>query len=283
MKFILLSLLSLSITATAGTLPHTKEDFCSRFNNNEMRVREFSADPVNLMSFKNDGGLFNGGVCWWHSRFQRNVLYLAVFRPDLAKPNARDLKKLIKEIRRGENVFTIPGFANFAEFSKYAQKDIQAELNDWQIYDGVVLGSWMDGLQGDTRIEPSKLKISLDQLFTYVETKQKVAYQKLQIKGITSHSWLVMGMRSMPNGYEVGYVDSNNPNQCQNYSYKNGEDSFFIKGYGNFVPYLGFTREEERLVTAARTYCGLSLKENTLADSWRDDYERDLNEMKAIK
>ena len=46
----------------------------------------YSSETTNLMSFKNQGGLFNGGVCWWHSRFQRNIFYLSIFRPDLNKP-----------------------------------------------------------------------------------------------------------------------------------------------------------------------------------------------------
>jgi hypothetical protein len=275
--FILLALTWTS--AWAAPLPQSKNEFCARFND-PVSVKNFSYEPTNLMAFKNNGGLFNGGVCWWHSRFQRNILYLSQFRPDLPRPNVRELKALIKEIRNGQSIITIPGFANFTEFSAINQKAIQSELNSWQIYDGVVLGSWIDGLEGDSKIEPAKLKLSLDQLYDYVEVKQKVAYQKLQIKGITSHAWLIVGMKSMPAGFEVGYVDSNNPQMCQNYSYKNGDDSFYIKGYGNFVPYLGFTREEERLTTVAKSYCGLSLVNDVSFEQWEKDYQLDLQEMK---
>lgn len=275
--FILISLLSTAAWATP--LPQNKNEFCSRFND-PISIRNFSYEPTNLMAFKNNGGLFNGGVCWWHSRFQRNILYLSIFRPELPRPTAREVKSLIKEIRKGESIVTIPGFSNFTEFSSIHQKEIQSELNDWQLYDGIVLGSWIDGLEGDTHMEPSKLKLSLDQLFDYVEKKHKVAYQKLQIKGITSHAWLVIGMKTMPSGYEVGYVDSNNPQMCQNYSYKSGEDSFYIKGYGNFVPYLGFTREEERLKTVARSYCGLSFVNEETHRQWEKDYQLDLDEMR---
>lgn len=279
MKTIFLLMVFSVSTAWATPLPQNKNEFCTRFND-PVSVKNFSYEATNLMAFKNNGGLFNGGVCWWHSRFQRNIFYLSLFRPDLPRPNAKELKSLIKEIRNGQSIVTIPGFANFTEFSSINQKEIQSELNSWQLYDGVVLGSWIDGLEGDTRVEPSKLKQSLVELYDYVEKKNKVAYQKLQIKGITSHAWLVIGMKTMPSGYEVGYVDSNNPQMCQNYSFKNGDDSFYIKGYGNFVPYLGFTREEERLTTVARSYCGLSFINNDQTKIWEQEYQQDLTEMK---
>lgn len=281
MKKILLGclFLSFSFSSMAASLPTTKGEFCSRFND-PAQIKMFSVEPSNLMSFKNSGGLFNGGVCWWHSRFQRNILYLSIFRPDLPKPNARDVRALIKEIRNGKSIVSIPGFSNFSDFSAAYQADIQAELNRWQIFDGAILGGWIDGIQGDTQIDPALLKQSLDDVYTYVEAKNKIAYQKLQIKGITSHSWLVVGMKNGPAGYDVGFIDSNNPRMTESYSYKNGESSFFIKGYGNFVPYLGFTREEERLTTVARTYCGLNVKQNVSAEQWDADYELDLQEMK---
>jgi len=270
-------LLMMSHSVWSATLPTNKNDYCARFNNPDA-VRTFSIEPANLMNFKNQGGLFNGGVCWWHSRFQRNIFYLAIFRPDLRPLEKREVRNLIKEIRLGKTVVQIPGFHHFADFSHAYQKEIQAELEAWQLYDGVVLGSWIDGLQGDTHLEPAKLKHSLDVVYDYVENKQKIAYQKLQIKGITSHSWLVIGMKSGANGYDVGFVDSNNPRMTESYSYKNGEDSFFIKGYGNFVPYLGFTREEERLTTVARSFCGQNLSLNTPEEQWENDYALDLQE-----
>lgn len=265
----------------AATLPTTKSDFCSRFND-PASIKSFSIDPANLMSFENNGGIFNRGVCWWHSRFQRNVLYLSLFRPDLPIVKPREIMALIKEIRRGEKVIIIPGFSNFTDFSEAFKREIQAELDDWQLYDGIVLGSWIDGLKGDTHLEPALLKKSLDEVYTYVESKNKIAYQKLQIKGITSHSWLVVAMKQLASGYDVGFVDSNNPRMTESYSYKIGEDSFFIKSYGNFVPYLGFTREEERLTTAARTYCGLSLNQSVGPEQWGEDYKKDLEEMKKL-
>ncbi len=260
-NLILVCVSLLTITSFASTMPQTKAEFCGRFGerpSDKEIIQDLSSESVNLMAFKNDGGLFNGGVCWWHSRFQRNILYLSIFRPDLAKPkNPREIQNLIYQVRLGESVVVIPGYANLEEFSTENQKLIQAELNSWQLYDGVVLGGWMDGLKGDTKIEANLLSSMMNEVFNYVSVKKKIAYEKLQIKGITSHAWLIAGIVAGPNGYEIGYIDSNSPRMSQNYSFKNGDTSFFIKGYGNFVPYLEFKREEERITDTARIYCNL--------------------------
>nr|BDT28397.1 hypothetical protein BHI3_18630 [Bacteriovorax sp. HI3] len=265
----------------AGTLPTTKNEFCARFEDDSI-LATYTDDSSNLMAFKNQGGLFNGGVCWWHSRFQRNIFYLSIFRPDLPRPKASEVKALIKEIRSGQKVFTIPGFSNFSDFSETYKKEILSELESWQLYDGVVLGSWIDGLKGDTKVKPDVLKGMMDKVFDYVVVNKKIAYQKLQIKGITSHAWLITNMKKVDGGgYEIGLIDSNNPRQCENYSYKNGDESFFEKGYGNFVPYLEFTREEERLSYAAKTYCGVKAFGNSHPENWARDYDLDLKEAKA--
>ncbi len=287
MKTIITTTLAFFTFSTlAATLPQTKTEFCERFAGtpqaNEV-LQDLSTDSVNLMAFKNNGGLFNGGVCWWHSRFQRNIFYLAVFRPDLPKPKtSSEMKQLIRRVRDGVSVFNVPGYQNFEEFTKENQKFIQAELNDWQIYDGVVLGGWMDGLKGDTKTEAPLLEKMMKEVFEYVAVKKKIGYQKLQIKGITSHAWLVVGMKKSDSGFEIGYLDSNSPRMSLNYSYKSGDTSFFIKGYGNFVPYLEFKREEERLTAAARTYCGLrpAFGHRDAMANYKTDYKADLLDAK---
>ncbi|RPJ75261.1 MAG: hypothetical protein EHM20_09225 [Alphaproteobacteria bacterium] len=283
MKIKIISLaLIFTLQTYASTLPQNKEDYCARFNttsdNQQTTIQDLSLESTNLMGFKNNGGLFNGGVCWWHSRFQRNIFYLSIFRPDLDKPKSTyEIKNIIHQVRLGTNVVTIPGYGNLEEFSKENQSLIQSELNNWQLYDGVILGSWINGLKGDTRVRPDVLEKMMNELNIYVREKKKVGYQKLQIKGITSHAWLVVGIKKMPSGFEVGYLDSNSPNQSLNYSYKIGDSSFFIKNYGDFVPYLEFKREEERLVDAAKVYCGLKSR-NLNSHDLELEYELDLKE-----
>jgi hypothetical protein len=265
--------------AFATTLPQSKKEFCQRFSETgelTENILELSVDPANMMAFRNNGGLFNGGVCWWHSRFQRNAFYLTIFRPDLSAPTISETKNIIKEIRNGMNIVTIPGFNNFSEFTEKNKALIQAELNNWQLYDGIVLGKWIDGLRGSTTTEASVLKIFMDELYDYVSVKKKVAYQKLQIKGITSHAWLIVGVAKTANGMEIGCIDSNFPNMSKNYTYIYGDKSFNTKAYGDFVPYLEFKREELRLTSIAKNFCFPQSK--FIHQNFQKDYELDLKE-----
>ena len=272
----------ISFNAFSSILPQSKTEFCSRYNDVTI-MENFSNESLNLMSFKNRGGLLNKGVCWWHSRFQRNIFYLSIFRPDLNRPASSEVMSLIKEIRAGQSIVTIPGFANFLDFSEAYQNEIQKELNAWQIYDGVILGSWIDGLKGSTKVEANVLENMMKTLYKYVEIDKKIAYQKLQIKGITSHAWLIVGILPGPNGFEIGLLDSNKPNMTRNYSYKYGDTSFNEKSYGDFVPYLEFTREESRIDSVAKMFCGLKTLESSDPSNWERDYELDLAEAKQVK
>ncbi|MDO9181305.1 MAG: hypothetical protein Q7U04_02800 [Bacteriovorax sp.] len=271
----------MTIQSFAAALPQSNAEYCARFGvrqQDQEIIQDLSTEPENLMSFRNDGGIFNGGVCWWHSRFQRNIFYLSLFRPDLEKPKSiQELQLIIHQIRLGSSVVIIPGYANLAEFTTENQKLIQNELNDWQLYDGVVLGGWIDGLKGHSSVAVSEMQKMMSELFDYVSVKKKIAYEKLQIKGITSHAWLVVGIKKMPSGFDIGFIDSNKPQMSQVYSYKIDDQSFFTKSYGNFVPYLEFKREEQRVLDAGKVFCGI--KSSFTSDSnAQADYELDLKE-----
>jgi hypothetical protein len=287
-KIILTSILLSTILFShqSQALPQNKAEYCERIVH-ENTIFDLSDLSENLMAFKNQGGVFNGGVCWWHSRFQRNIFYLGVLKPDAPKPSREEAKQIIKKIRAGKEVVTINGFQSFNDFTREFQKDIIKELENWQIYDGVVLGSWVLGVKGDTKIQSDKLSQMMNDLFQYVEVQNKIAYQKLQIKGITAHAWLVVGIKKATNGFEIGYIDSNNPMMSENYSFKHGDESFFVKGYGHFVPYTEFQREEERLKRVAIQYCSNQrMTQSQLAFQEKqdlNDYQRDLAEAKKRK
>lgn len=247
-----------SVSLMAHPLPQDKEVFCSRYSDTEA-IKALSNDPENLINFKNDGGLFNGGVCWWHAKFQRHLFYLSIFKPYEPVPSPQKIMSIIHNIRLGREVVTIPGYFSVKDFTTQNQQSIQRELEAWQIFDGVILSQWIDGINGKTKVRPSVLKEKMDELYQYVEVKKKVAYQKLQIKGLTSHAWLVVSVKPMPSGYDLEVLDSNYPGEPQIYSYKYGDDSFYIKAYGNFVPYLEYTREETRILNVGKSFCELTI------------------------
>jgi hypothetical protein len=181
-------------------------------------------------------------------------------------------------MRSSNEVLTLNGYQNFNEFTKTHQNEIQKELNSWQLYDGVVLGGWIDGIKGDIKIPANELQQKMDELYQYVDQKKKIAYQKLQIKGITSHAWLVTNIKKTESGQDIGYLDSNDPMRLNLYRYKIGDESFNIKGYGDFVPYLEFKREEDKLNQVAQNYCNKSFVVTFDEADYQDDlYEFEHN------
>lgn len=200
----------------------------------------------NLMSFDNQGGLLDKGVCWWHSRFQRNALYLTTYRPSAGRPSEREAKQIIAKIRRGRSVVEIPGFANFETFSAQYQELIQKTLYNWQCTDGFLLLAWLNGLAGKHMASAQRLRSIMDELYVEVEELCRITYVKLAIKGITSHAWLVVGMQQNRNdsgdpervtGYTLLVIDSENPWFGEPIPYEDGMTAVPTR-LGSAVPYL---------------------------------------------
>jgi hypothetical protein len=243
-----------SISCLAATPSFTEESFCSDRTSKSF-IKELAADDANLLSFRNHGGLLNGGVCWWHSRFQRNALYLTIFKPELQKPSIEEAKVIIKKIRHAKNVVTIPGYANFKDFSIDFANQIQRELEKWQKGDGIIRFAWIDGLRGKSRVEAEKLKSIMDKMFDEIDKDNLIEYNKLQIAGIDSHAWLVVGMEKLDDGYNLKILDSNFNNELQTYRYRIGDRDFNYHGYFKFVPYLEKTRELHKIERTIKKYC----------------------------
>jgi hypothetical protein len=236
-----------------GALAETKREFCKdRSSSKSIKSSKFNSDQ--FLSFTNRGGLINGGVCWWHSRFQRNAMVLAKFRPELPAASTDEVKKLIKAIRKGKKVVEIPGYENISEFSYYHRSEIQDELEKWQKGDGFIRQQWIVGLAGSSDVSEKNMYKKMNELYDYVAVKGNIAYQKLQIKGITSHAWLVSDMVKTSNGFDLKVLDSNYQ-RTQKYSYKNGMTSFYHSYYGSFVPYTERKREYKKVLTTVKKYC----------------------------
>ncbi len=211
------------------------------------------ANYQNRMAFTNQGGLQNGGVCWWHSRFQRNANSLAVFLPN--EPRPRDVKYLVEELKRGNRVVEIPGYRNLKEFSAIHYRLIQKELEQWQKKDGFLRFRWIRGLRGYYNVTPDSLKFIMDNIYEEFTTSNAIMYQKLQMKGVTSHAWLLIDMIKNENGYTMTVVDSNFTIP-RSFTYREGDTSLMYPGsYGRFVPYTEQRNEWGDLERARDYYC----------------------------
>lgn len=257
MKATLLALLALSCSfqAFAHGPSLSEESFCADRQDKNF-VKELASDPVNLMTFSNHGGIANGGVCWWHSRFQRNALYLTVFKPELDRPSQSEARDIIKQIRHAKNIVVIPGYNNFAEFSEENEALIQRELEKWQKGDGILRFAWVKGLQGDPKVSPEKMKQLMDQIYEDVEVKNNIAYNKLQIPGIDAHAWLVVHMEKVEGGYDLEILDSNFPRETTIYQYREGDVDFNYHSYFIFTPYLEKTNEMDNINKVIEKRCG---------------------------
>jgi hypothetical protein len=250
-----LAAMALSFSAMAVQPAQSTKQFCAD-RKSKSYLKELALDEDSRMSFQNQGGLANGGVCWWHSRFQRNALYLTIYSPNKAAPTQEQARAIIDAIRSGKEVVEIPGYANFNEFSRAHAADILRELEKWQKGDGFARAQWIRGLAGKSSVKADKMRQLMDELYDYVEVKGNIAYQKLQLKGIVAHAWLVVKMKKTSNGYVLSVIDSNNPTNTDTYTFSDGDTNFNYNGYGEFTPYLERENELETVQKTIEKTCG---------------------------
>lgn len=246
-KLVALSLLASSLSTFAQDDERAKiakENFCTKRAEADS-IQEILLNPRATLSFSNQGGLFGGGVCWWHSRFTRNAAYIVRFRPDLPAPTDAEARKIIKSIRSAKKIIEVPGFANLYDFSRSHDDLILRELEAWQRKDGFINQQWVAGLSGSSENRPEALEKKMDDLFARIQAGE-VVYQKLQMPGVVAHAWLVLGMTQTSDGYQLLVLDSNTYSP-DTYTYRKGMTSFNYFGYSHFVPYTGKTKEEAKL------------------------------------
>jgi len=233
-----------------GQVFQSDYNICSR---NHLVVRDLLSNPENRLSFKNRGGLFNGGVCWWHSRFERASAYLIEFRPELEKLSSTDLKKKLMNLTMMK-LTVIPGYKNLEEMSRENKGLIQEILNGWQVRDGFINQAWIKGLQGKTHLEPTKLKVHMDNIFQTFQKDKKPYFLMLQLPFVVAHAFLLMDMVKTENGYQLFVIDSNAPGEIITQDYKEGSSSLFYKK-SPYVPYIGFAQDFAKINSEKLNFC----------------------------
>ncbi len=252
---VILSLL-IFVGSTAHSKAHTpkgKEEFCEQRKETHY-FRELSYEKENLLTFKNRGGLLNKGVCWWHNLFQRSALYLAVFKPELPKPDKVLARKIIHAIAAGKRVVEIPGYQNLSEFSKDWAPEIQSKLEAWQRQDGFLKFAWIQGLSGNYHADPKVIAATLNYSINQAEHSGQINWTMWQLKGITAHASLIVGGETENSNYSAHHIDSNFPNVIRAMNWQppaRSIDSYF----GKFVPYVARKSDLPAFKTAGDQYC----------------------------
>lgn len=232
-------LMAFSLTVQGESL------FCAKPSS----LKEELFKQKNHLSFTNSGGLFNGGICWWHSRFTRNSLYLSVWRPELPRPSADQAKAIIKALRKGQDQVIIPGFDNLYDFSRAYETLIRKELEKWQISDGAYKAKWMEGLLGMPFLPAGMLSNHMDELYGAISRTNDIIFLRVQLQGVAAHAWLVKSMKKTKEGYQFEVLDSNFEG-IKTFQYTRGSTSMRYFGK-KFIPYLQFTPELIRIKNKA--------------------------------
>jgi hypothetical protein len=239
-----------------------RAEFCAA--RSPKKIIEISADESMRLPFENEGGLFDGGVCWWHSRFQRAAWHLAAFDPAGDKPGIAVRKRMIRRLAARDEVVVIPGYANLAEFARENQALIQKELDDWQIRDAFINQAYIRGLSGRGELrDPDRMERHMAMLyrrFLQATKRGEVLWVMLQTRGIESHSSLIRSMEKLSGGgYFIRMVDSNFPLEQIEYRYAPGDTALVPEngydGWVEWVPYVGLARDYGRIHRAVRRYC----------------------------
>ncbi len=227
-------------------------------NRTHPEIQTLLRSPDARLAFRNEGGLIDGGVCWWHSRLQRSAVYLAQFSPDQPRPTHSEVKKIIQNLVQFKRVVMIPGFRNFYDFSHAYASQIQKALEQWQKKDGFVRQQWIRGLYGRSQMKASQLKNRMDWLYHRVVKSKPGVWVMAQMPGITSHSLLIVSMQPWSEGEKSGYdlqvIDSNRPLDTRELRYTRGDRKIML-GSDRFIPYLGFQQDQRKINQSINRHC----------------------------
>ncbi len=253
MRWVIMVLLA-ALSVQAGD--NFSDNYCERTLKN---FQEIALTEESRLSFANEGGLANGGVCWWHSRLQRNAIYMARFAPEAAKPTSEQASRLLSDIINEKGPVVIGGYKNFFDFSRDFQSMIQDKLEGWQLKDGFFKFGWLRGLKGKYEMDPKELQDEMDIFYQKVAVEGDIVYARLNPKGIEAHSWLVVGMTKRERGYELAYVDSNSPVATLRYEYTVG-DINVDSGVGRSGFYENYSGTLKKLKKNFKKACARDLK-----------------------
>jgi hypothetical protein len=234
--------------------PLFANEICTRTQSD---IKQTLFDVSSRIAFKNNGGLVNGGVCWWHSRLQRSSVYLVRFAPEKKRPVAAEVKNILSALRLMDRIVQIPGYSDFETFSRDFRPEIQKMLNDWQKTDGFFNFQWIRGISGNSSLPPHEMNKRMDTVYKQFKSSPLPVWIMAQIKGITSHSLLIVEMEKNHNGYSLIVIDSNHPQKDIRIDYYSGDRSLRAPGENySFVPYVGFQNDFNKISRTLKKTCG---------------------------
>jgi hypothetical protein len=254
----------LSTLSARANVPEGSEAYCSRTMGD---FRSLIETVESRISFANYGGFFGRGLCWWHSRLQRNSVYLSLFAPEKPRLTDAQASQIVSDLINAKRVVEIPGYSNFYEFSADYKEMIHAKLAGWQKKDSLAHFAWVRGLRGGESRSASEMKKFMDDLYDKVEVKNEIVYTKLQLPGLVAHAWLVIGVQKVDafatadvGAYKLRVIDSSLPQRTLEEIYVEGDTQVSVWRAGEagiFEEHSGTLRKiRERF----KKHCGVELR-----------------------
>ncbi|HXH75742.1 MAG TPA: hypothetical protein VNJ08_12285 [Bacteriovoracaceae bacterium] len=241
------------------SLPDHKQSFCA--GNPRMisgRILDSSSRYFNeTLGFANPPGPVGGGMCWLHTRLQRQFTYLANYRPDLPFPSKKDALAIIDRIVHRKGVTEIPGYKNLSEFSRAYRYDLISAIDGmgWRCVANP--NDCLARLNDSYSPTPSEFQSNMDLLyqtqFAMPGDIQMVRTRVQEDKGtinapLSAHSLLILEMQPIryntgPDevvGYVAGYrmkvIDPNYPGTVETVDYNFGNTHITAGGL-RVIPY----------------------------------------------
>ncbi|MEK6555973.1 MAG: hypothetical protein AABZ31_12080, partial [Bdellovibrionota bacterium] len=202
------------------------------------------------------------GICWWHSRLQRSLTYLALPRAlkKGEKPmSSKEINLALASIINEAQVTELRGYKSIYEFSEKNKEAILNHLRYWQLTE---VAQSVRGIVGHVEVSSHAMREKMDRLYDLVEVNKIIPFQMQQMEGPDAHSWIVIGAtKAYKNKKWVGYdllgVDSSASTQLEYFKYRFGDTQLKDSNNPseNFVPYTQRPQSELRYFTALAYYC----------------------------
>lgn len=222
-------------------------------------LRSLTANPPgggpnpNLPGFTNSGGLLGKGVCWWHSRFTRNALYLAYFRPGRPCPGAVEAGRIISSLMKARRVTPVPGYSCLRDFTLDHREAVQKELEKRQMIEGLFRFAWINGLSGCSSASPSRLGELVEEI--RAESAKGLVYAKFQTSGLDAHSIVVTGTERLQDVKDclMRYLDSNSLRE-ETVRFRYGQRRLELASGMKGVPFPQRSRELTGILMTVRRF-----------------------------
>jgi hypothetical protein len=255
MKMITL-LFSLALGVAQASPNFSKEDFCQLAKNpKNFQLRLLT--PESRIAFQNPSGPLHMGSCWWHAQLQRSATYLAVFRPELPPPSRGEMDLIIQDLIEKRRVVEIPGYGNFHELTEDWEPLFVLHLDDWQLKDLFQRWKWLHAVN-PAKVSAKRFRKTMDKLYESVEGKKRITFIAVRIEAHIKkiHGMLVTQMKKTDSGYEIKYVDSNEPDETGVYVYEDGDSEFPTLSVGDGAPFVQQNGDFDDYAKAISDYCG---------------------------